>query len=184
MSQAAGIVAKLGNYVSSRHLKLVYNCFVQCYLQYGVLCRGNFRKTITEPLQKQQNKILKLMSGIIWNVCVKLNQVYHTEKMLKVSNIARLELAKFMYGYHKFKVPNLFATENYFTPIDEIHSYNARSSSSKCYFLPSVNTTAGWRSLLLRGTKVWNAIPVDGKQYSYLKFVTYYKNYLIHKYQN
>ena len=72
--------------------------------------------------------------------------------MLKVSDIARLELAKFMYRYHKLKVPNLFITENYFTPVNEIHSYNTRSSSSKCYLLPSVNTTAGKRSLLFRGT--------------------------------
>ena len=137
-----------------------------------------------EPLQKQQNKILKLMSGIKWNDYVKLDQVYHAEKMLKVSEIARLELAKFMYRYHKFKVPNLFITENYFTPVNEIHSYDTRSSSSKCYFLPSVNTTAGRRSLLFRGTKLWNAIPVDIKQYPYHKFVKYNKNYLIHEYQN
>ena len=105
--------------------------------------------------------------------------------MLKVSNITRLELAKFMYRYHKFKVPNLFITENYFIPVNEIHSYNTRRSSSKCLnFLPSVNTTAGKRSLLFRGTKLWNAIPVDIKQYPYHKFVKYYKNYLIHKYQN
>ena len=103
------------------------------------------------------------MSAIKWNDYVKLDQVYHAEKMLKVSDIARLELAKFMYRYDKFKVPNLFITENYFTPIDEIHSYNTRSSSSKCYFLPSVNTTASRRSLLFRGTKLWNAIPVGIK---------------------
>ena len=83
--------------------------------------------------------------------------------MLKVSDIATLELAKFMYRYHKFKVPNLFITENYFTPIDEIQSYNTRSSSSKCYFLPSVNTSAGRISLLFRGTKLWNVILVDIK---------------------
>ena len=102
--------------------------------------------------------------------------------MLKVSDIARLALAKFMYRYHKFKVPNFIITENYFTPINEIHSYNTQSSSSKRYFLPSVNTTAGRRSLLFRGTKLWNAIAVDIKQYPYHKFVKYYKIYLIHKY--
>ena len=106
------------------------------------------------------------------------------EKMLKVSDIARLELAKFMYRYHKFKVPNLFIIENYFTPIDEIHSYNTRSSSSECYFLPSGNTTAGRLSLLLRGIKLWNAIPLGIKQYPYPKLVKYYKNYPIHKHQN
>ena len=88
MSQAAGIIAKLRNYVSGRHLKLVYNCFAQCYLQYGVLRWGNSSKTVMEPLQKQQNKILKLMSSIKWNDYVKLDQVYHAEKMWKVSDIA------------------------------------------------------------------------------------------------
>ena len=56
MSQSAGIIAKLRNHVSGRHLKLVYNCFAQCYLQYGVLCWGNSSQTVVEPLQKQQNK--------------------------------------------------------------------------------------------------------------------------------
>ena len=64
MSQAAVIVAKLQNYVSGRYLKLVYNFFAQCYLQYGVLCWGNSSKTMIEAIQQQQNKILKLMSGI------------------------------------------------------------------------------------------------------------------------
>ena len=32
MSQAAGFIAKLRNHVSGRRLKLVYNCFAQCYL--------------------------------------------------------------------------------------------------------------------------------------------------------
>ena len=52
------------------------------------------------------------------------------KKMLKVSDIAGLEFAKFMYRFHKFKVPDLFVTENYFTTIDDIHSYNTQSSSS------------------------------------------------------
>ena len=93
MSQAAGIIAKLRNYVSGRHFKLVYNCFAQCYLQYVVLCWSKFIKIIIEPLKK---KILKLISGIKLNDYVKLDQVYHTEKMLKVSDIPRLEVAKFM----------------------------------------------------------------------------------------
>ena len=101
-------------------LKLAY-----VYHVAKIICHhwGNSSKTIMETLRKQQ-KILKLMSGIKWNDYIKLDQVYHAEKMLKVSDIARLELAKFMYRYHKFKVPNLFITENYFTPVNEIHSYN------------------------------------------------------------
>ena len=46
----------------------------------------------------------------------KLDQVYYTQKMCKVSDIDRLELAKFMYCYHKFKVLNLLH-KIYFTPI-------------------------------------------------------------------
>ena len=40
-------------------------------------------------------------------------------------------------------------------------------------FLPSVNTTAGKCLLLFHGTKLWNAIPVDIKQYPHHKFVKY-----------
>ena len=148
------------------------------------LVLGQLQQNNDRNLTKTTKQNLKLMSGIKWNDYVKLDQVYHAEKMLKVSAIARLELAKFMYRYHKFMVPNLFIIENYFTPIDEIHSYNTQSSSSKYYFFPSVNTTASRRSLLFRGTKLWNAIPVDITQNPYHKFVKYYKNYLIHKYQN
>ena len=55
------------------------------------------------------------MSGIKWNEYVKLDVVSHSEKILKVSDIARSELARFMYRYQKFKVPYLFIAENYFT---------------------------------------------------------------------
>ena len=79
---------------------------------------------------------------------------------------------------------NFTPVNYYFTPVNEIYFFYTRSSSSKCYFLPSINNTAGKRSLLFRGTKLWNAIPVDIKQYPYHKFVKFYKNYLIHKYQN
>ena len=183
MSQAAGIIAKFRNYVSGKHLKLL--CTVLHNAAYNMECcaGGNSSQTIIEPFQKQQNKILNLCLVLKWNDYVKVDQVYHTEKMLKVSDIARLELAKFIYRYHKFKVPNLFVTENHFTPINEIHSiiYNTRRSTSKCYFLPSVNTTAGRRSLQFRGTKLWNAMPVDIKQYPYDKFVKYYNIYPIYK---
>ena len=108
LSQATGIIAKLRNYVSNENLKTIYNSFAQCYLQYGSLCWGNSNKTLLENIQKQQNKILKVMNGIKWNDFVKLDQVYHNQKTLKVLDIAKLELAKFMYCYDKNKVPNLF----------------------------------------------------------------------------
>ena len=42
------------------------------------------------------------MSGVKWKDYVKFDQVYHIEKMLKVADIARLKLAKFMNPYYKF----------------------------------------------------------------------------------
>ena len=63
MFQAAGIIAKLQNYVLGRHLKLVYNCFAQCYLQYGVLGWGNSCKIIIEPLQKQKKQTYALQKN-------------------------------------------------------------------------------------------------------------------------
>jgi len=77
LSWATGIIAKLRNYVSDRNLKMFYNSFAQCYLQYGSLCWGKSSKTLLEHVQKQQNKIIKVMNGIKWYDCVKLDQVYY-----------------------------------------------------------------------------------------------------------
>jgi len=99
---------------------------------------GKLEQDVVRTHTKQQNKIIKVMNGIKWNDYVKLDQVHYSQRTLKVLDIANLELAKFMHCYNKNKVPNLFTNETYFTPIHEIHSYNIRSSSSKCYFIPSV----------------------------------------------
>jgi len=101
LSRAIGIIAKLRNYVSDGNLKMICNSFAQCYLQYGSLCWGNSSKTLLEHIQKQQNKIIKIINGIKWFDCMQLDQVCFS---LRTLDIANLELAKFMYCYNKSKV--------------------------------------------------------------------------------
>ena len=56
MSQAAGIIAKLRNYVSGRHFKLIYNCFAQCYFTICSLVLEQFHQNNNRTLKKKNLK--------------------------------------------------------------------------------------------------------------------------------
>ena len=57
------------------------------------------------------------MRDIKWNDYVKLDQIYltRTHKMLKIADIAKLELAKFSAAITKCCLIDVFITETYFT---------------------------------------------------------------------
>ena len=62
--------------------------------------------------------------------------------------------------YNKL-LPNHF--DDYFIPINSIHSHSTRLSTSNNLFLPWVNSSSGKCSLTFVDPKVWSSIPDDIK---------------------
>ena len=99
-----------------------------------------------------QNHILRLMSFRKVIDKVNLNNLYLSHKILKLEDIFKLELAKFMYLHNNSDLPKVF--QNYFKSMTDTHNYNTRNSSIKNLFLPRMSTTQGQSSCFFYWSKI------------------------------
>ena len=139
LSQSAGTISKLRHFVNFETLKMLYHSFIKSHLSYEILSWGNDYKSAIQPLQVLQNKILRLMFKIEPQSHVPNNYLHNSSKLLKIEDLYKLELAKFMYLYEHSKLSPLFS--DYFLPLKKIHCHKTRSSSSLNvfyhFFLPT-----------------------------------------------
>ena len=63
--------------------------------------------------------------------------------VLKISDLYKLECAKFMYKFENGLLPIAF--NNYFTYVNSIHSYNTRYKKTSKFFLPRFSSNYGKR---------------------------------------
>ena len=133
---------------------MLYYALVYPHLQYSIIDWGCACKTLLAPLQVIQNKILRCISHtkIKQSVSPKHKQM----KILKLYDIHKMELAKFM-----FKLKNQLLPENlnsFFVSVSAIHKYNTRINQSD-KFLPRERTIFGQQKLEYKGVKIWNNLP-------------------------
>ena len=63
------------------------------------------------------------------------NEMFKNMELLKIEDIFKLELAKFMHRAESKTLPENF--ESYFTRIETMHSYNLRSIRNKTFYTKS-----------------------------------------------
>jgi len=92
---------------------------------------------------------------------VKNNDLYQKYKILKIADIYKFKLCKFMFLFHMKALPEIF--ENYFSSIDKTHNCNRRNKSSQNYFLNSVRTNSGKYSIngFMSSTLEWNTCRIE-----------------------
>ena len=93
--------------------------------------------------------------SLVTNLCKKRN-------FLKLSDIYKLELAKFTHKLWHNKLPNVLKTE--YIKIVYIHCRETRSPNRLDYFLLRVNKTACHYKLDYREVKLWNEIKDELKK--------------------
>ena len=117
---------------TTKILLMLYYALVCPHLHYSIIDWGCACNTLLAPLHAIQNKILRCISHtkIIQSVSPK----YKQKKILKLYDIHKMELAKFM-----FKLKNQLLPENFnsfFVSISAIHKYSTRINQSDNKFLP------------------------------------------------
>jgi hypothetical protein len=84
LSRKLGMLSKIKNIVSQKTLKMVYNCFVQPHLIYGIQLWGaTFEKGLTR-VKKLQKKAIRLLTSA--------RKMDHSEPCLKGLGILKVEL--------------------------------------------------------------------------------------------
>ena len=96
---------------------------------------------------------------------------------LKLHDVYKLELAKFMHKLFKNKLPN---SCNYdFSTIERTHNYKTRRPSRSDYFLPRVSESTGQKKIEFRGVKLCNEISENLKNIPFNSFEKQFKENLI-----
>ena len=87
-------------YLKEKNVIALYYVFFHTYLLYGILGWGSATKTTLHPLQILQNKVMRIINKTTVEDHVKNNTLYQKYKILKINDVYKLELGKFMYLYH------------------------------------------------------------------------------------
>ena len=87
-----------------------------------------------------------------------LTKLYKKCEILQLDKLYKVEVAKFVFRFHKNALPSQFASR--YDNVNKIHSYYTRSSKDKNLFQPRRESSlAIMRSIKFVGVKIWNEIP-------------------------
>ena len=102
-----------------------------------------------------------------------VSQLYKKLGLLKLHDVYKLELVKYMHKFFKHKLPKLC---NYdFTTIDKIYDYATRKLSRSNCFLPRVSKSAGQNKIEFRGAKLGKEISENLKNQPFNSFKKQFK---------
>ena len=108
------------------------------------------------------------------------NSLYPSDKILKIADVYKLELGKFMFKYHIRALPEIL--NNYFLLFEQIHNYDTRRKCNQTYFLNPIRTNSGKYCIKFCGAKLWTQIPFDLKSSSFHSFKKDYAEILLDQY--
>ena len=122
ISKVCDVFYKLRYYVPLCALRIVYFSLVQAYLQYSLINWERANKSTITPLEKSQNKIIRI--GLFCHKRTAIENLFAKFHTLKLTDLYKLECAKFMYKFKNGLLPTSF--NKYFTNLKSIYSYNTR----------------------------------------------------------
>ena len=120
--KVCGVIYQLRHYVSFSTLKLVYYAMFHSPLQYSLINWGRAYKSHYHNLVILQNKILR--ASLFLPMHHPTNLLYTKFCVLKLDDVVKIELTKFMFKFTDQMLSNSF--NNYFLRLDKIHKYNSR----------------------------------------------------------
>ena len=178
LARSAGIFSKLRYYLDNSTLLQMYHALFNSHLQYAILCWGSTFATNLNRIQILQNRAIRNMMKA--PRYFRLDNYFLNLRILKVHDLYKLEIAKFMHSHYNRTLPDCFSS--IFHESGENHTYNLRSSDNIVYDTLRCRTARGQRSIRFYGPKVWNDIPLSTKTASKIVFKKQYKTSILGDY--
>ena len=178
LSKALGMLFRTRYFLNLESRIIIFQSLFISHLNYGLLNYGRCSNKYIEPLNKLLNKSLRCIHfcGYKENVL----KYYVKHNILKVQDMYRLELGKFMFKYKKGLLPINFI--NYFSESNKSHKYETRFSKDN-YVIPQKNKSVGLTTLGYQGAKLWSEIPGSLKACRTVQsFSRLYKAFLLEQY--
>ena len=97
------MLSKLKYYVDMPTITKVYHALFKSRIQYGILSWGSANTTLLQPLRVLQNRAIRHVSRV--SRFARMDFVYLNLRLLKLDDIYRFELGKFMHHHHNDLLP-------------------------------------------------------------------------------
>jgi hypothetical protein len=120
ISQCMGILNRLKRFLPIQTKVLIYNSLVLSHLNFGILVWGHK----CEKLAKLQKKVVRILCVSKYNAHTE--PLFKTLKLLKISDILKLQELKFYYKFKNNKLPHYLQSLP-FHPNTEFHDYATRT---------------------------------------------------------
>ena len=172
--------AKLRHLVPVECLKALFLSLVQSKISYALEVYGVAKESHLKRLQVLQNRMLKILQ--FKNYRYSTNILHKSYGILKVNDLYKAKILKFMHKvYHNSeKLPTAF--ENYFETNEGKHKYETRQR--KNYKLCRTRKHWGDQMLKNKGARLWNSLPENIKHINSVKiFSDKIKNLNLLQYQ-
>ena len=130
ISKFSGLFYRIKRFATIKISFMLYCAVVYPHLQYSIIDWGCACKTLLEPLQVIQNKILRFISHT--KIKQSVSPKYKQMKILKLYDIHKMELAKLMFKLKKQLFPENF--NFFFVSVSAIHKYNTRINQSDKFY--------------------------------------------------
>ena len=119
------IIKKLKHFLPTTALLMLYYSIVYPHILYGIIIWGSTYTSHLNNLQLIQNKVVRAICSLNWREHVTL--CFHRLKILKIKDVAKMEIAKFVDQSVNHSFPMYF--QFYFHKVSMTHKRCTRSSS-------------------------------------------------------
>ena len=182
LSSACGAMYRLRQIVNQKCLRSFYFAHAYFYLQYSILAWFNTQNQYLQRLNSLHGKLIRLMTlhGPLKNFFFSASEMCKNMEILKLQDVFKLELGKFMHRAHSKNLPENF--ENHFIRIENMHSYNLRSIRNKTFYTKATNTIKYRKWLTNSGVELWKNLDPEIKNLPYKAFAKKYKKEILDSY--
>ena len=113
LSQNVGIITKLKHYLFNSALLMLYYSIVYPHILYGIILWGSTCTSHLKKLQLLQNKAMRAICSLNWREHA--TPCFDRLSILKVRDVAKMEMAKFVHKSVNHSLPKYFQFPTYYS---------------------------------------------------------------------
>ena len=128
-------------------LYMLYHSLIYSRSQNGILVWGTTSKTYLRESMVRLNNIVRIIT--FSRYCSRMSSLYKSIYLLKLTDIFKLELAKFLCGPHNECFPKFFYDS--LTKLESVHDHNTKQLTKNIYFKYPLIKNIDKKTILYRG---------------------------------
>lgn len=153
VARSIGVISKVKHSLDTRSLQLLYNSLVTPYLSYCAVVWGNNYKTVLQPLEKLQKRIIRIIHKVGFRDHTK--PLFYKSKLFKFTDTVEYLTLQLMYRAINRQLPRNI--QKHF--LIREGGYNLRSTQT--FKHPRALTTRKSFCVSVCGVKIWNDLKED-----------------------